>query len=274
MHHSAGGSVGWRQRLTSVSAWSDVAHNFRGDWQMLWKEIGIGLLLSGFVAQLSTNVWKTLFLTGAPGAVRALWGAVVGPLIAVATFVCSVGNVPLAAVLWTGGISFAGVIAFIFADLLILPIVSIYRKYYGTPFTLRLVGVMVVAIVVAAIVVQALFGALDWVPAGRPLRSNVFASVHVDYKLVLNVIGLLLSAGLWLLTLRRGAVDPVCGMAVDRGKALTAEHEGRRMYFCCDGCRASFQADPQRYLGSRRAQDPPAAGKPPEGTSRHTTIKL
>ena len=117
--------------LTSVQAWSDVAHNFRGDWQMLWKEIGIGLLLAGFVAQLHDSVFSDLFIRHAPAPLPALENAVVGPVIAVLSFVCSVGNVPLAAVLWSGGISFAGVLAFLFADLIVLPIVAIYRKYYG-----------------------------------------------------------------------------------------------------------------------------------------------
>src|SRR5947209_629114 len=121
-HRMASEELGWRERLSSMSAWSDVAHNFRGDWQMLWKEITAGFLLAGFIAQLSNHVFSSLFITNAPQPLPAIENVIVGPLIAIASFVCSVGNVPLAAVLWSGGISFAGVLAFLFADLVILPI--------------------------------------------------------------------------------------------------------------------------------------------------------
>ncbi|MGH2865217.1 MAG: permease, partial [Solirubrobacteraceae bacterium] len=149
-HHMAGEQMTWRERLTSVSSWSDVAHNFRGDWQMLYKEITVGFLLAGFIAQLGDGFFNGLFLKGSPALVQVVWGALIGPVIAMLSFVCSVGNVPLAAVLWSGGISFAGVMAFIFADLLVLPIIAIYRKYYGTEFTLRIVALMFVTMVTAA----------------------------------------------------------------------------------------------------------------------------
>src|SRR5205807_2129821 len=126
VHHTAASELPLRQRLRSASAWSDVAHNFRGDWQMLWKEIGIGLLLAGFIGLLGNGFFQSLFLTDAPGPVSTIENAVIGPLIAILSFVCSVGNVPFAAVLGSGGISFGGVLAFIFADLLVLPILAIY----------------------------------------------------------------------------------------------------------------------------------------------------
>ncbi len=137
--HDHGGAgeeeAGWRERLLSASSWTEVAANFRGDWQMLWKEISIGFLLAGFIGLLGNDFFNGLFISGAPGWLNALENVIVGPLIAVLSFVCSVGNIPLAAVLWSGGISFAGVMAFIFADLIVLPIVLAYRKYYGWPFT-------------------------------------------------------------------------------------------------------------------------------------------
>ena len=114
---------------------------------MLWKEITIGFLLAGFIAQLGNDFFNGLFLTDAPAAVAAVENVIVGPLIAVLSFVCSVGNVPLAAVLWSGGICFAGVMAFLFADLIVLPIIAIYRKYYGTPFALRITALMFVTMV-------------------------------------------------------------------------------------------------------------------------------
>jgi YHS domain-containing protein len=261
--------------LRSLQALSDVAHNLRGDVSMLWKEISLGLLVSGFVAQLPNSVWHGLFLTGAPGVLRALWSVVIGPLIAVATSVCSVGNIPLAAVLWSGGISFAGVIAFVFADLLIVPIVLIRRKYYGARYALRVTGLMAVAIVLAALAIGGAFSVLGLVPGGpRPVHADVFRSVRVNYTLVLNVVALLVALPLWSLTLRRGAVDLVCGMAVDRARAVTAEHAGRRWYFCCEGCRERFLGDPDAFAGSGGASELPVAGQPPAATPRHTTIRL
>ena len=104
-HHTAGEQLSWRERLTSARAWSDVAHNFRGDWQMLWKEITIGFLLAGFIAQLGNGFFEHLFIRHAPAPLPTIENVIVGPIIAVLSFVCSVGNVPLAAVLWSGGIS-------------------------------------------------------------------------------------------------------------------------------------------------------------------------
>jgi uncharacterized membrane protein YraQ (UPF0718 family) len=115
--------LSFRDRLTSAGAWGDVAHNFRADWKMLWKEITIGFLLAGFIGLLGNDVFDFLFIEDAPAAVRTIENVIAGPVIAVLSFVCSIGNAPLAAVLWSGGISFAGVIAFIFADLIVLPIV-------------------------------------------------------------------------------------------------------------------------------------------------------
>ncbi len=246
-HHAAGESMSWRRRLRSASAWSDVAHNFRGDWQMLWKEITIGFLLAGFVAQLGNNVFNSLFLKGSSQFVQTVWGALIGPVIAVLSFVCSVGNVPLAAVLWSGGISFAGVMAFIFADLIVLPILAVYRKYYGTPFTVRITALMFVTMVLAALIIDVVFSALGLIPSVRPTRTDIFGSISVNYKLVLNVAGLLVFAALFGLTARRGATDPVCGMTVDRGKALTTTIDGQTFHFCSEHCRHAFEADPARY---------------------------
>jgi uncharacterized membrane protein YraQ (UPF0718 family)/YHS domain-containing protein len=241
-HHTAGDELSWRERLTSAAAWSDVAHNFRGDWQMLWREITIGFLLAGAVAQLGNGAFHALFLTHAPALVQSAWGAVIGPVIAVLSFVCSVGNVPLAAVLWSGGISFAGVMAFIFADLIVLPIIAIYRKYYGTSFALRIVALMFVTMVIAALVIDGVFSGLGLIPGARPSRADVFGTIALDYKLALNVVGTAVFAALFWLTARRGATDPVCGMKVDRAKALTAEIGGRTVHFCSAECRARFGA--------------------------------
>jgi uncharacterized membrane protein YraQ (UPF0718 family)/YHS domain-containing protein len=246
-HHMAGERMSWRERLTSTSAWSDVAHNFRGDWQMLYKEIAIGFLLAGFVAQLGNGFFNGLFLSHAPAIVQSLWGALIGPVIAVLSFVCSVGNVPLAAVLWSGGIPFAGVMAFIFADLIILPILNVYRKYYGRRFTVRITALMFVTMVTAALVISGLFHVLGLVPSGaRPTRADIFSSIAFNYKLVLNVLGVAIFAGLVWLTARRGVTDPVCGMKVDRDKAVTLTVDGQTHFFCSEHCLLAFQNDPDR----------------------------
>lgn len=206
--HANDGEMGWRERLTSGSAWSDVAHNFRADWRMLWKEISIGFLLAGFIGLLGDDFFNALFVQDAPAALRTVENVVLGPVVAVLSFVCSIGNVPLAAVLWSGGISFAGVIAFIFADLIVLPIISAYRKYYGWSFALRITALMFVTMVIAALIVDGVFSGLSLIPDTRPSREEVFSSIELDYKLVLNVIAL---AGFGALTTRRGVTRPVCG---------------------------------------------------------------
>jgi uncharacterized protein len=211
--HAAGGAApaapaGWRERVRSRAAWTQVADNFRGDWLMLWKEIAAGFVIAGFVGLLDQSVFNSLFLHDAPPAVRVVWAALVGPLIAVLSFVCSIGNVPLAAVLWAGGIPFAGVMAFIFADLIVLPIVLAYRKFYGAGFALRIVALMYVTMVAAALLVDVAFAALGLIPSQRPSASDVFGSIEPDYKLVLNALASVAFVALLALT-RRRAPAPV-----------------------------------------------------------------
>jgi uncharacterized protein len=250
VHHTADTQIGWRKRLASVSAWSDVAHNFRGDWQMLYREIAVGFLLAGFIAQLPSGFFNDLFLSSSGGALATLENVLVGPLIAVASFVCSIGNVPLAAVLWSGGISFAGVLAFLFADLIILPIVAIYRRYYGRRFALETVALMLCAIMAAALIVDLLFGAAGLIPTGpRPTTTDIFGSIEIDYKFFLNAAATIVFAALLWLTVRRGARDPMCGMTVDRDRALSRRLEGRAVYFCSQGCLDAFEAAGPRDAG-------------------------
>jgi uncharacterized protein len=256
-HHSAGGS-----RLLSLDAWSDVAHNFRGDWGMLWREITAGFLIAGFIALLPMSVFNDLFLTDTGGRWQLLENVVVGPLVAVLSFVCSVGNVPLAAVLWAGGISFSGVIAFIYADLIIIPLVLVYGRYYGWRVTAVLVGIMFGAIVAAALAVDGIFSALGLIPEERPsIDSITERGIAWNYTTVLNIAFTLVAAALIGLTIRRGARDPVCGMTVDGRSTETTEHRGRRYFFCGPGCRARFEAEPDRYAatGASAARADPAA---------------
>jgi uncharacterized protein len=254
-HHAAvTEGLPWRQRLTSSTAWSDVAHNFRGDWQMLWKEITLGFLLAGFIALLGDDFFNFLFVTDAPETLRTIENVIAGPLIAVLSFVCSIGNVPLAAVLWSGGISFAGVMAFIFADLMVLPIVLAYRKYYGWGFALRISALMLITMVIAALIVDGLFTTVDLVPSERPAADDVFGEIEANYKLVLNAVATVAFIAL-IWPAIRGATDPVCGMKVDRATALTVEHDSHTFYFCSEHCRTEFEADPARYASEEVARE-------------------
>ena len=252
-HVSAGEQLSLRERLTSVSAWSDVAHNFRADWSMIWKEVAIGFLLAGFIGLLGNDFFNALFTEHAPGPLKLAENVIVGPIIAVLSFVCSIGNVPLAAVLWSGGISFAGVVAFLFADLIVIPIVLIYRKYYGGSFTVRIVALMLLSIIIAALAVDALFSGLGLIPHVRPARGDIFSSVKLDYKFVLNVLATALFAALFALTMRRGATDPVCGMCVDRHRALRSETSHGTAFFCSEQCRDAYATAAEQNDSSERA---------------------
>jgi hypothetical protein len=209
--HPAAGDAerGWRGRVTSRAAWAEVAGTFRMDWAMVYKEIAVGFLLAGFIAQLGHGFFESLFIVHAPAPWPAIESALVGPLIAVASFVCSIGNVPLAAVLWSGGIGFAGVLAFLFADLIVLPIVLIYRKYYGGAYALRTVALMYCTMVIAALLVAALFSLLGLIPTGpRPSTTAVFGEIALDYKLVLNALALILFAAAYRLRSPMTAIAP------------------------------------------------------------------
>ena len=255
-HESSESSGTLRERALTVRGWSDVAHNFRADWEMLWKEILAGFVIAGFIALLPLDFFNGLFITDGPKPLRLLENVVLGPVVAILSFVCSVGNAPLAAVLWAGGISFAGVIAFIYADLLIVPIVIAYSKYYGRPVTVRLVAIMFAAIVAAALAVDGIFSAAGLVPSTRPdVDSITSRGIEWNYTTFLNIVFFAIAATLFGLTLRRGARDPVCGMTVDRhaGKPTT-EFAGRTFYFCGEGCKAKFDAEPERYVDATGRQ--------------------
>ena len=239
---------------------------------MLWKEILAGFLLAGFIALLGDDFFNGLFLDDAPAAVQTLWGAFIGPVIAVLSFVCSVGNVPLAAVLWSGGLSFAGVMAFIFADLIVLPIILAYRKYYGTGFALRITALMLVTMILAALVVDLVFSALGLIPRRAPDdRATSSARSRSTTSSSLNVFATLVFVALIGLTVRRGATDPVCGMSVDRATARRLEHDGHTHFFCSEHCRSDVRGARVRSRAgarwrshprprSRRAARPGVAG--------------
>jgi uncharacterized protein len=198
--HARKAQAGHEHDHDHEGALAALAGNFRADWSMLWKEISAGFLIAGFVSLLGDDFFNGLFLTGAPSAVQVVWGAFIGPVIAVLSFVCSIGNVPLAAVLWSGGISFAGVMAFIFADLIVIPIVIAYRKYYGTAFALRITALMFVTMVAAALIVDLLFSGVALIPHTRPSTADVFGSVELDYKAVLNAVATVIFVFLFAVT--------------------------------------------------------------------------
>ncbi|ACC71222.1 permease [Paraburkholderia phymatum] len=196
----------WRKRLTSRDGWKAMSHSYVMNWTMLWRDIGVGLLVAGAVAAwVPDSFWQTFFLASHP-TIAMVWGAFVGPLIAIASFTCSVGNVPLAAVLWKGGISFGGVASFIFGDLVILPIINIYRKYYGGKMTGFMAATFYIAMVVAALIVEGLFQLLGWVPHERH-TAVVDAAITFNYTTVLNIIFGIVFIALTIVFFRTGGVE-------------------------------------------------------------------
>jgi len=218
MSIQASGSF-WR-RLLNRDGYTSVSHIFVMEWAAVIRDIVVGLLIAGAVAAWVPNsFWQHLFLTGHPLAAK-LWGPVIGPVISMLSFVCSIGNVPLAAVLWNGGISFGGVISFIFADLIIIPILVIYRKYYGTRMMLALLGIFYVTMALSAYIVEFLFGALGLIPAERTAKVAE-AGIQWNYTTVLNIIFLLLAAALLIRFFRSGG-GPMLKMM--GGSPDAAEH--------------------------------------------------
>jgi len=185
MSLTGGGSI-WH-RIGSAKGFTAISRYFVMDWLAVWKDIAGGLLIAGALAAwVPTSFWNRFFLVSHP-LLAKLWGPIVGPLVAIVSFVCSIGNVPLAAVLWNGGSSFGGVIAFIYADLIVLPILDIYRKYYGLKMAAFLLGTMYASMTAAALVIELLFQTLHLIPAERHARI-VEASITWNYTTALNMI--------------------------------------------------------------------------------------
>lgn len=198
-HHHGGAS-------SEGSRWKAMADAFVMDWQMLWKEIAVGFLIAGYLmALVPVRAWEGLFLQGGPGWLRLIENALVGPIIAIGSFVCSVGNLPLASLLWSSGISFGGVISFIYADLLIIPLILIYGKYYGGRAAAYITGVFFLAMAGAGIVVDLLFTALGLVPTGpRPPSMIEHAHFAWNYTTWLDLVALVVGGTLWFLHARSG----------------------------------------------------------------------
>jgi uncharacterized membrane protein YraQ (UPF0718 family)/YHS domain-containing protein len=244
----------WRTKLRSRAAWSDAAGYAISDLGMLRRELVVGYVVAGFLTVLvPTDVWNEVFLHG-HGFWTSLENVTVGPFIAVVSFVCSVGNVPLAAALWHGGISFGGVIAFVFADLITFPLLLIYRKYYGTRLMLRLLAWFWVVMAAAGLLVEGVFSATDLIPRTRN-REVVSTTFHWNYTTFLNLLALALAGYLYWLYRHRErfgggigyATDPICGMQVRIANAPAHVHRaGHDYWFCSDRCAQRFRADAGR----------------------------
>jgi uncharacterized membrane protein YraQ (UPF0718 family)/YHS domain-containing protein len=264
------------KRLFSPRAFTAISHYFYMDVYSLYVDLGLGFLIAGALAAwVPSSWWQAFFLTNNP-TLNQFWGPLVGPIISMLSFVCSVGNVPLAVVLWNGGISFGGVISFIFADLIILPIINIYRKYYGGRMALYLLGVSYVAMALAGFLIGGVFQLLGLAPTNH--HVTVFETTPTwNYTTFLDIVFLLLMVVMaWRFFTTGGpdmiramahpsqehgshaepalVKDPVCGMTVDPAKpGPRSVHDGKTYYFCSTGCKESFERDPGKYLGAPHA---------------------
>ena len=261
----------WSTKLRSKGGWANAATYTMADLTMLRRELLLGYTFAGFLAVLvPVHFWNLVFIHG-HGFWTSLENVVVGPFIAIISFVCSIGNVPLAAALWRGGISFGGVLSFIFADLIAFPMLLIYRRYYGTMLTLKMLALFWAVMSIAGLLTEGIFNVTHLVPKTRPVQ---IAPSHFswNYTTYLNIIFLAIFAILYWtyrnrLQLGGGggyALDPVCGMQVETSNApASVLHEGSRMYFCSDRCATRFETDPTKYV--RETKPTSSHGSPHEG---------
>jgi uncharacterized membrane protein YraQ (UPF0718 family)/YHS domain-containing protein len=254
-------------RLFSPRAFTAISQSFYMDLHALYLDLGGGLLIAGALAAWVPNSWwQAFFLTNHP-TLNEFWGPLIGPVISMLSFVCSVGNVPLAVVLWNGGISFGGVISFIFADLIILPILNIYRKYYGGRMSLYLLAVSYVAMALAGLVVGGAFQLLGLAPTNHHV-AVLETQPAWNYTSFLDIVFLVLMAVMaWRFVTTGGiemlrahsrrpdpaaklVLDPVCGMSVDPESAeYRSFQKGSAYYFCSAGCKEEFAKEPGKYIG-------------------------
>jgi len=252
-------------RIFSPRGFTAISHAFYMDLNALYVDLGLGFLIAGALAAWVPNSWWQAFFLSDHPTLNEFWSPLIGPVISMLSFVCSIGNVPLAVVLWNGGISFGGVISFLFADLIILPILNIYRKYYGGRTALYLLAVSYAAMALAGFLVGAVFQLLGLAPTNH--HVTVFETQPSwNYTTFLDIAFLLLMAVMAWRFITTGGIemlraharqpesgaklvrDPVCGMSVDPATAdQRAEFGGTTYYFCSPGCRTKFERDPARY---------------------------
>jgi hypothetical protein len=214
------------RRLSSREGVTSVSQNFVMEWAAILRDLAIGLVIAGCAAAwIPDAFWGHLFFTGHP-LLAKIWGPLIGPLVAVASFVCSIGNVPLAAVLWNGGISFGGVVSFIFADLLIVPILLIYRKYYGARTMWMLTGCLYAAAVIAGYLVELLFGVLRLIPSGARHATVGDTGISWNYTSWLNILFLVLAAIFVWRFLATGG-QGMLAMMGGNPESASSDHHGR-----------------------------------------------
>jgi YHS domain-containing protein/uncharacterized membrane protein YraQ (UPF0718 family) len=243
--HSVHSSL--RSRVTNKENLALAARYTVGDLTMLRKELAAGFLVAGFLSvHVPASWWSHVFISG-HGVWTVLENAALAPLVAVLAFVCSVGNIPLAAALWGHGVAFGGVIAFIFADLITLPLLAIYRRFYGTASTLRLTALLWSVMSIAGLLVNGLFHVAHLIPSSHHLTA-LDGNFPLGATLVLNVLATMLLIYVVVLarstrTSHLSAIDPICGMTVDvRSPAATSERDGTTYYFCSNRCRDKFES--------------------------------
>jgi uncharacterized membrane protein YraQ (UPF0718 family)/YHS domain-containing protein len=251
----ASGQVPLRLRLRSKAGWADAASYTMADLRMLRRELVIGYVVAGFLAVLvPVAAWHAVFLTG-HGWWTSVENVIVGPFVAIISFVCSIGNVPLAAALWHGGISFGGVVSFIFADLIAFPLLMIYRRYYGLRLAARMLVLFWAVMSAAGLLTEVIFRAAGLEPTRRP-KVVAATGFSWDYTTYLNLIFLVILALLYWVYRNRerlgaGAdysLDPVCGMQVEtRHAPASLVRDGQRLYFCSDHCARRYAAEEQPH---------------------------
>lgn len=198
----AGGTV-W-DRLCRGETWTRVAQGFAMDWSMLWKDVVLGFVIAGALSVfVPSGVWQALFVKGASPWSQVPANALLGPLVAVLSFVCSIGNVPMAAILWGSGVSFGGVLAFLYADLIVLPLLDVYRRYYGWKMAAYIAAVFYTTMVISALIMDVAFSAAGWIPRGRPNMRAELMQVSINYTFWLNLVFALLALVLFVMARRQ-----------------------------------------------------------------------